>query len=176
MDDLDYVIETEEYSHKISCHETQLEVWGDNDVKGYALVLQHYPEELQAELKNQEAWAVIDDARSVVRLLILIRDLQYNKSDRKRSIMATVEADFDLYSYAQGGKMTDEYYKICASTVDTINANRGNAGFHPSVFKKYFQPLKEKGVEESGKDLAALTPAELEAIEEEATTHVKEAA
>ena len=74
---------------------------------------------------------IIDDARSVVRLLILIRDLQYNKSDRKRSIMATVEADFDLYSGAQRGKMTDEYYKIFASTMDTINTNGGNAGVHP---------------------------------------------
>ena len=52
MDDLDYVVKTGEYSRKISCYETQLEVWGDNDAKGYALVLQHCPEELQAKLKN----------------------------------------------------------------------------------------------------------------------------
>ena len=47
--------------------------------------------------------------------------------------MATVEADFDLYSCAQGRATTDEYYKIFTSTVDTINANGGNAGLHPSV-------------------------------------------
>jgi hypothetical protein len=164
MDDLDYAIETGEYSRKISRYETQLEVWMDNDAKGYALVLQHCPEELQAELKNQEAWVAIDDARSVVRLLILIRDLQYNKSDRKRSIMATVEADFDLYSCAQGSKTTGEYYKIFTSTVDTINANGGNAGLHPSVFKKYFQPMKDRGVERSGKELAALSSNEIKAI------------
>ena len=39
IDGLDYVIETGKYSHKISCYEIQLEVWGDNDAKGYALVL-----------------------------------------------------------------------------------------------------------------------------------------
>ena len=44
--------------------------------------------------------AEINNTRSVMCLLILVRDLQYNKLDRKRSIMATVEADFDLYSYA----------------------------------------------------------------------------
>ena len=52
MDDLDYAIKTGEYARKISRYKTQLEVWGDNDVKGYTLVLQHCPEELQAELKN----------------------------------------------------------------------------------------------------------------------------
>ena len=96
MDDLNYTIETWEYSCKISCYEKQLKVWGDNDTKGYMLVLQHCLKELQAELKNQEAWAANNDARSVVRLLVLIRDLQYNTSDRKWSIMATVETDFDL--------------------------------------------------------------------------------
>ena len=71
-----------------------------------------------------------------MRLLVLIKDLQYNKSDKKRLIMATVEADFDLYLCAQGSVTTDEYYKTFTSTVDTINANGGNAGLHPSVFKK----------------------------------------
>ena len=76
-----------------------------------------------------------------MRLLVLNRDLQYNKSDRKRLIMTTVVADFDLYLCVQGGKTTDEYYEIFTSTVDMINANGGNAGLHPSVFKKYFEPL-----------------------------------
>ena len=136
MDDLDYAIKTGEYSRKISCYNTQLKMWGDSNAKGYALVLQHCPKELQAELKNQEAWAAIGNKMSVMRLRLLIRDLQYNKSERKWSVMATVEADFDLYLCAQGGKTTDEYYKIFVSTVDTINANGGNAGLHPSVFKK----------------------------------------
>ena len=37
---------------------------------------------------------------------------------------------------------------------------------HPSVSKKYFQPLKNKGVEVLGKDLATLTAAKLETIKE----------
>ena len=111
LDDLDYAIETEEYSRKISRHKTktQLGVWGVKNTKGYALVLQHCPKELHAKLKNQEAWAGINDTRSVVRLLVLIQNLQYNKSDRKRLIMATVKADFDLYLRARGGKPANEY-------------------------------------------------------------------
>ena len=62
-------------------------------------MLQHCPEEFQAELKNQEAWTGIDDVRSIVHLLFLIRDLQYTKLDKKRSIMATTEFNFDLYVY-----------------------------------------------------------------------------
>ena len=105
-----------------------------------------------------------------MRLLVIIKDLQYNKSDKKRVIMATVEVDFDLYLCAQGIVMTDEYYKIFTSTMDTINANGSNAGLHSSVVKKYTQPLKDKAVEETGKDLVALTATELETIETEATT------
>ena len=69
-------------------------------------MLQHCPDELETELRNQEAWVDIDAAQSVVDLLILIRDLQYNKTDRKRSIMATVQADFDLYTCSQNGEPT----------------------------------------------------------------------
>ena len=90
--------------------------------------------------------------------------------------MATIEADFDLYSCAQGRATTDKYYKIFTSTMDTVNVNEGNAGLHPSVFKKYFQPLKDRAVEETGRDLAKLTAAELETIETEAMTSAKEAA
>jgi len=60
--------------------------------------------------------------------------------------------------------------------VDTINANGGNAGLHSSVFKKYFQPLKDRAAEETGRDLTELTAAELETIKTEATTSAKEAA
>ena len=41
MDDLNYAIETGEYSRKISRYKTQLKVWGDNNAKGYTLVLRH---------------------------------------------------------------------------------------------------------------------------------------
>ena len=70
----------------------------------------------------------------------------------------------------------DEYYKIFATTVDTINIISSNAGMHPSVFKKYFKPLKERGVKELWMELAELTPAELKTIKEEATLNAKEAA
>ena len=52
MDDLDYAVETGEYSRKISRYKTQLRAWSNNDAKRYALVLQHCPDKLQAELKN----------------------------------------------------------------------------------------------------------------------------
>ena len=78
----------------------------------------------------------VENTRSVVRLLTLIRDLQYNKTDRKRSIMATVEAYFELFAGCQKkNQSTDAYYKVFTSTVDTINANGGMAGWNPKLFK-----------------------------------------
>ena len=51
--------------------------------------------------------------RSVFRLLTLIRDLQYSKTDRKRIIMATVKADFELFAGCQKkNHSTDAYYKL----------------------------------------------------------------
>jgi hypothetical protein len=81
MYDRHYVIKTEEYSCKISCYNTQIKVGGDNNTKGYMIVLQQCPEELQAKLENQKAWVGIDDAGSGVRLFILVSYFQYNKSN-----------------------------------------------------------------------------------------------
>ena len=65
--------------------------------------------------------------------------------------MATVKADFDLYLCAQGCKMTDEYYKIFTSTVDTINANGGNTGLHaPLCLQEVLRTLEGKGGEGIG--------------------------
>ena len=99
-------------------------------------MLQHCPAELEAKLKNQDAWGEVKDTRSVVRLLTLIRDLQYNKTDHKRSIMAMVEADFELFAgFQKKNHSTDAYYKVFTLTVDTINVNGGMTGWHPKLFK-----------------------------------------
>ena len=79
--------------------------------------------------------------------------------------MATVETDFDLYLCAQGGKTTDKYCNIFAFIIDMINVNGGNAGLDPSVFKKYFKPMKDKGVKELGKELIVHMSSKLKAIE-----------
>ena len=101
MDDIDYSKKMDQYKSNKRKSKYSAENWEDNDAKGYNLVLQHCPAELEARLKNQDAWGEVEDTRSVVRLLTLIRYLQYNKTDRKRSIMATVEADFELFSRCQ---------------------------------------------------------------------------
>ena len=99
-------------------------------------MLQHCPGELEAELKNQDAWGEVEDMRSIVRLFTLIRYLQYNKTDRKRSIMATVEADFKLFAGCQKkNQLTVAYYMVFMSIVNTINVNGGMAGWHPKLFK-----------------------------------------
>ena len=68
----------------------------------------------------------MEDARSVIAILLLIRDLSFNKTDRKRSIMATVEADADLYLGTQRpDQSTGEFYKTFNTQVETINTNGG---------------------------------------------------
>ena len=98
MDNIDYSDNMDQYKSDKRKSKSSAEKWEENDVNGYNLVLHYCPAELEAELKNQDAWGEVEDTQSVVRLLTLIRDLQYNKTDRKHSIMATVEADFELFA------------------------------------------------------------------------------
>ena len=54
--------------------------------------------------------------------------------------MTKVEADFELFSGCQKkNESTDAYYKVFTSTVDTINANGGMAGWHPKLFKIHLE-------------------------------------
>ena len=71
--------------------------------------------------------------------------------------MATVEANFDLYSCVQKKThTTGDYYRVFTSTVDTINTNGGKVGFHPAVHGKH---LITAAVKEgmATKSLAAMT-------------------
>ena len=90
--------------------------------------------------------------------------------------MATVKADFDLYSCAQRRRTTDEYYKIFTSTMDTINANGDRAGLHPVVFKRHCGPMKDKEVLKTGKTLVELMEGEVTVVDAVATEAAKEAA
>ena len=84
----------------------------------------------------------MEDARSVIAILLLIRDLSFNNMDRKRSIMATREANADLYIGMQRpDQVTDEFYKTLTAQMDMINANRGIAGLYNGVYNKHMLAL-----------------------------------
>ena len=89
-------------------------------------MVQHCPKDLEADLRNQDSWKTAEDARSVVTILLLIWDLSFNNTDRKRNIIATAEADADLCLGTQRlDQSMDKFYKIFTAQVDTINANGG---------------------------------------------------
>ena len=128
-------------------------------------MLQHCLKELDAELRNQDSWKTAEEERSVIAILLLIRDLYFNKTDRKRSIMATVEANADLYLGTQRpDQSTDEFYKTFTTQVDTINANGGSVGLHNGVYNKHMFALWDRDLVTSD-SLAATIPAEKTALE-----------
>ena len=140
-------------------------------------MLQHCPDKLETKLRNQESWAGFEYAGSVVGLLVLIQDLQYNKTNRKRIIMATVTTDFDLYSCAQLlSQTTDSYYKVFTSTVDTINSNGGQAGLHSVVYHRHHKVLRAKEVEKADAVVKDMTPDEVIDLEERTSTAARESA
>ena len=112
-------------------------------------------------------------------LLILIRDLQYNKNDRKKSIMVSVQANFDLYICSQEkNQSTEDYYKVFTSTVDTNNANGREAGLHPAVYKRHLivTIAKECVSRNAVGGIEALNDAEKEALEKKSEKPAQESA
>ena len=55
-DAIDYAETMDSYNSKMRKHKTATESWEENNLKGYSLVLEHCPNELEAELQNQDAW------------------------------------------------------------------------------------------------------------------------
>ena len=155
----------DEYLSKKRKYDNQLENWDKNNAKGYYLVLQHCLKELKADLKNQDSWKTAEDARSFIASLLLIWYLSFNKTDRKRSLVATVEADADLYiGTKRPDQSTDEFYKTFTTQVDTINANGGRAGFHNGVYNKKMLGLCYRDLVIAN-SLAAMSPAKKTALE-----------
>ena len=146
-------------------HDAHLENWDKNNTKWYYLMLQHCPKDLKADLWNQDSWKAAEEARSVITLLLFIRDLSFNKADRKRSIMATMEADTDFYLGTQRpDQITNDFYKTFTAQVDTINANEGSAGFHIRVYNKKMMALWDKELF-TANSLAAMRSAKKLALE-----------
>ena len=162
--DIYYRATMDEYLGKKRKYNNHIEKWDEKNVKGYYLVLQHCLKELKAELLNQDSWNTEDEARGVIAILILIRDLSFNKTDRKRSILATVETYADLYLGSQRlDQSTDEFYNTFTAQVDTVNANRGSAWFHNGVYNKHRLDLWDRYLV-TADSLAAMSPAEKTAL------------
>ena len=86
-------------------------------------MLEHCPTDLETSLRNQDqdSWEGVNTLTSVVGVLLLIRDIQYNNTVRKRSTMVTIEPDFDLYSCVQKAtQLTGDNYNVFTLTMDTI--------------------------------------------------------
>ena len=128
-------------------------------------MLQHCLKELKAELWNKDSWKTEEDMRSKIAILLLIWDMNFNKTDRKMSIMANVEADADLYLGTQRpDQSTDEFYKTFTPQVDTINAHRGRSGFHNGVYNKNMLALWDRDLVNTDL-LAAMIPTEKTTLE-----------
>ena len=54
--DINYQATMDEYLRNKRRYDAQVENWDEKNAKGYYLVLQHCPEELDAELQNQDSW------------------------------------------------------------------------------------------------------------------------
>ena len=99
------------------------------------------------------------------RCVAYSKKLSFNKTDRKRSIMATMEADTDLYLGTQRlDQSMDEFYKTFTAHVDTIDSNVGIAGFHNGVYNKHMLALWDRDLV-TANSLGAMSPAEKTALE-----------
>ena len=103
--------------------------------------------------------------RSIIAILLLIRDLAFKKMDRKRSIMETVEADADLYLGTQRpDQIKNDFYKTFTAQVHTINVNGGSSGFQNGVYNKHMLALWDRDLV-TAESLATMSPTEKSALE-----------
>ena len=106
-----------------------------------------------------------EGARSVIAILLLICDLSFNKVDRKRITMATMDADADLYLGIQRPYQSiDNLYETFTVQVDTINSNRFSPGFHNGVYNKHMMELWDRDLV-TADSLAAMRSANKLALE-----------
>ena len=103
--------------------------------------------------------------RSVIAILLLIREFSFNKTNRMRIIIATVEADAYLCLGTQRpDQIMDDFNKTFTAQVETINANGGSTGFHNGVYNKHTMALWYRDLVTADL-LAAMIPAEKLALE-----------
>ena len=132
----------DEYLSKKRRYDAEMENWDKENAKRYYLLLQHCPKEIKSELQNLESWKIAEDARSIIVILLLILDLSFNKTARKRSIMSIVVTDADLYlGTHRPDQITNNFYKTFNAQMDKINANEGSAGLHNGVYNKHILSL-----------------------------------
>ena len=140
---IDYKLTVDEYLEKKKKHDSDEECWTENNAREFNLVLQHSPLELEAELRNSDSWSTTENKRSVVKLLLMIRDITHHKRERKQTVMEAAESDADLYLTSQGKTDSiDNFYKVFTAQVNTIKAHGGQAGFQPAVFAKHLAALR----------------------------------
>ena len=101
------------------------------------MVLQHYPPDVESDLKNQSTWTVGQDEQNVVTLLRMIRNITHNMRESKQGVMAIVECAFEINTTTENpSETTEEYLDIFESRRNAVNAHDGRAGYHERMFKK----------------------------------------
>ena len=101
LEDWEQSLKVEEYKAERKVYTEQVLAWKENKAKCYYLVLLHCSRALEHQLKNSPKWDETESNQDVVALLQMIRDITHNNKERKESIMAIVESDFELYTIAR---------------------------------------------------------------------------
>ena len=124
---------------------------GKNRPRAYNLVLQHCPPELETRLISQAKWEQVRANRDVVGLLQMIRDIAHNHDENKPGLMAIIECNLELSLGFQDKTQTcDDFMAVFKARVDTINAHRGQAGYHPGhLLDTFDRILEEKNLTKS---------------------------
>lgn len=72
-------LEVEEFLEANKSWKERVSAWDEDKTKVPYLVLQHCSPELKTELKNSTRWKETTADRSIVQLLLSIRDIPHNK-------------------------------------------------------------------------------------------------
>ena len=102
-------------------YEKDQNAWTKNRSRTYNLVLQHFPPDVEAELRNQSTWTVGQDEQNLVTLLHMIRGIMHNMKEIKQGVMDIVDCAVKMNTTAQNSsETTEEYSDIFGSRRNTV--------------------------------------------------------
>ena len=78
LDDADYKLDLDLFVVASKTHLLETQAWKENNACVYNLVLQHCPNDLEAELRNHTKWDATELTQDVIALLGKIRDVTLN--------------------------------------------------------------------------------------------------
>ena len=141
-DEFDYKCDMEIYMIKYKKAMREEEEWETCSDKVYNFLLIHCPPDLEEVLKTVTNWDSVSASENSMRLLAMIRDVSYDNTGAKQTVMTFVELTIELFIFCQQvGMSNDEFAIMFKAYVEALTAHGVTPWHHPALMQKHWDLL-----------------------------------